>query len=164
MGGLRKESSRKGNWFMKALTTVVRDNVRNTNADVTEQTPGATPRHSQEHAMNKVRQQLPTGSKGIAILAAATALTIGLAFVGGCEEPSDSDGRQKSEQNEAAGTARAVKETALASTAIMRLSGTIDGDDGATAPLAPDPTPVQPDDGDGIGEVMGDLLEGLLGF
>jgi hypothetical protein len=114
--------------------------------------------------MNSVRRPLPSRSKGIAALATASALTVGLAFVGGCDDPADSDGHQKSAQNEVAGTARAVKETALASTAIVRLSGATGGDDGATAPLAPDPTDALPDDGDAIGELTGDLIEGLLGF
>ena len=114
--------------------------------------------------MNSVRRQLLSRSKGIAILAAAALFAGSLAFVGGCEESSDSDGQRPKTPSEVADTARAVKETALASTAIVRLSGATGGDDGATAPLAPDPTDALPDDGDAIGELTGDLLEGLLGF
>ena len=120
--------------------------------------------------MNKVRQLRPSGARGSAIRAAATALTVGLALLGGCGDPSDPDGQRPKTQTEVADTARAVKETAMASAAIVRLNQVADGDNSTVVPVAPDPSLVPdptvalPGDGDGIGELFGDLIEGLFGF
>ena len=114
--------------------------------------------------MNSVRRQLLSRSKGIAILAAAALFAGSLAFVGGCEESSDSDGQRPKTPSEVADTARAVKETAQATSAIIRLNGATGGDDSVAAPLVPDPTSVPLVGGDGIGDLLEDLLEGFLGF
>ena len=114
--------------------------------------------------MNKVRQLRPSGARGSAIRAAATALTVGLALLGGCGDPSDPDGQRPKTQTEVADTARAVKETAQATGAIIRLNGATGGDDSVAAPLGPDPTSVPLVGGDGIGDLLEVLLEGLLGF
>jgi hypothetical protein len=113
--------------------------------------------------MNSVRRLLPSQSRAIAILTAAV-VTASLTFVGGCEESSDSNGQRAKTQNEVADTARAVKETAQASSAIIRLNAATGGNDSAAAPLMPDPTMVPLVDGDGVGDLLGELLEGLLAF
>jgi hypothetical protein len=96
------------------------------------------------------------------MITAATLLAAGLTLVGGCED--DSDVQPPKTPAEVADTARAVKETAQATTAIMRLNGATGGNDSLATPLVPDPTLVPSVDGDGAGDLLEDLLEGLLGF
>jgi hypothetical protein len=122
------------------------------------------PHHSKENAMKSARRQLPSRSRGITILAAGVLFATSLAFVGGCDESSDPDAPRAKTQNEVTDTARAVKETAQATSAIIRLNGATGGNDSAAAPLTPDPTIVPPVDGDGGGDILEELLEGLLGF
>ena len=112
--------------------------------------------------MSSVRRQLLSQSKGIAMLTAATLLGAGLTFLGGCDD--DSDVQPPKTPAQVADTARAVKETAQATTVIMRLNGATGSNDSVTAPLTPDPTVVPSVDGDGAGDLLEDLLEGLLGF
>ena len=112
--------------------------------------------------MNSVRRQLLSRSKRIAMLTAATLLGAGLTFLGGCED--DSDVQPPKTPAQVADTARAVKETAQATTAIMRLNGAAGNNDSVVPPLVPDPTVVPSVDGDGAGDLLEDFIEGLLGF
>jgi hypothetical protein len=87
-----------------------------------------------------------------------TALGLVLAAMGGCDDSSDSDPQQPVKPADVTETARAVKESAQAANAIVRLN-TATADPTSAAP-AVDPSGVDPTGVDGAdGGIIGSILE-----
>jgi hypothetical protein len=75
--------------------------------------------------------------------------------------PSAADGKQPATPNDVAGDARAIAESARATTALSRLSQEGSGDYAPAAVPAIDPTATDPVSGDGLGDILEDILDGF---
>jgi hypothetical protein len=109
--------------------------------------------------MNTVKRQLRTGFTGIEIILVLIVCVVIIGALAKSADQTASSGQKAVGPNDVSSTAQAVKETARAGTAVIRLSGAAnDGDSAAEVPTV-DPTSLDPQAGDGVGDILEDLVD-----